>query len=245
MALAVWYGKSPSKPEHDVLALFAHHPGDGITPYEQKFPLRWLSGSTDPPFVNIWTTSVRYFQTMIRSEPAAAEKYRLDSEILYFDKKLLSEEILQFFDVITEASGLVKGWYLAPVKWQLVIAGSRSLESWYKAKHEIGIVKVWEADDFQHCRALVHVEVNQKWLPLSQGALTTYTFYHDLQAQQPGKFLFEGGSLYDLLKIEVRTDHEYSSKVRETLGDSSFALPDDRYVEVYLRAEHPPKQPAA
>jgi hypothetical protein len=61
-----------------------------------------------------------------------------------------------------------------------------------------------------------------------------YAWYGDWQSSRPGYFLLEGGSLYQILKFEVRTAPEYPTRFQLL-----EKLPDDRYPEVYLRAVLP------
>jgi hypothetical protein len=63
-------------------------------------------------------------------------------------------------------------------------------------------------------------------------------FYSDWLNGQPCYLLAEGGALYLIDKFEVIYNPDYASLVLEK-------RPDDRYLEVYLRAVHPPEQPAA
>jgi hypothetical protein len=232
-ALAVWFGKSPRSIEHNILGLVTGFPMDGINEFKKRISLGWLAGSDEPPYANIYTTSVDHFQKLVKLGSPSVEQYRRNYDVLYFDKELLTLEILQFFNVVTEPSGLIKGWYLSEAAYGEVLAGRYSLRSMEQTKPQLGLVKVEESPDFENCRGLVNVEVSERWVPLSPGALGTYTFYNDLQDRRPGYFLFQGGSLYRLLKIELKTAPEYSARLLEKLRD-------DRYPEVYLRAVHAP-----
>ena len=150
----------------------------------------------------------------------------------------MNQEILEIFHVITEPPGLVKGWYVPESEY----TKSRNIQNLLSihghTKPEIGLVKTEESADFENCRGLLHVEITQKWLPLSPEGIRSYTFYNDQQTGRPVYFLFEGGALYHVLKFEVKTAPEYASRL---LGKTR----DDRYPEVYLRAVRPPAQPAA
>jgi len=157
--------------------------------------------------------------------------------VLYFDKKLLSQEILDAFGVITEPPGLIKGWYIAESEYRKAKTIRDLVSAHSHARPELGL-KTEESADFENCRGLVHVEIGQRWLPISPGGIASYTYYNDQQAGQPVHFLFEGGSLYKVLKFEVKAAPEYASGL---LGKTR----DDRYPEVYLRAVHPPAQSAA
>jgi hypothetical protein len=101
----------------------------------------------------------------------------------------------------------------------------------------LGIVKTWESPDFQTCKAIVHLEIRQQWLPSSPEGVRVYGFYAEWTRGRPGYFLAEGGALYSIEKFEVIYAPDYASLVLER-------RPDDRYLEVYLRAVHPPEQPA-
>jgi len=152
----------------------------------------------------------------------------------------LTPEILEVFNVITEPSGLLKGWYVSVDQFaKPPFATVRSLLAAYGgARPYVGIVKVEESADFEYCRGLLHTEISQRWLPFNTiGGLSIHQFYEDFEAGHPGYFLFEGGSLYQIQKFELKMAPEYSARVLEGTRDG-------RYVEVYLHAVHPSDQPA-
>ena len=230
LALAVWFEKSPGTVDHNLLVLFAGRGRDQINyiPSESD-PLFWKTGSSGPPFVNIHSTSVDFFAGQFSSNPQGLARFFDRPEVLHFDKDQLTEPILRAFNVITEPSGLLKGWYVSADE---IVTGAPVQNLLSKHSHsrpEIGLVKVYESEDFKSCRGLLHIEVSQRWLPISSGALSDYSFYRDFVGGHPGYFLFQGGSLYQLLKFETKTDPEYSRFVLEKTRDG-------RYPEVYLRA---------
>lgn len=108
------------------------------------------------------------------------------------------------------------------------------------AKAEIGLTKTGESANFEHCSGVLHVEVMQTWLPLSPEAIKAYAYYNDHQSGRLVYFLFEGGSLYEVLRFEVKAAPEYAGWLG-LLGRT----PDDRYPEVYLRAVRLPARNAA
>jgi hypothetical protein len=235
LALAVWFGKSPQSHEQHLLQLFSGLPAQQIA--QSRFSLLWKAGSSGAPFVNVVETSVDYFSKLLDSSPEQAEAYRQNYEVLYFDKKLLGPQVLEWFQVINEPAGLIKGWFVSATEYEMANENVQTLLSAHAgSRPEIGLIKVEESPDFENCRGLLHVEVSQKWLPLSPEGIGSYVFYRD----QPAKtyFLFEGGALYRVLKFEVKTAPEYASRL---LGKTR----DDRYPEVYLRAVHPPARTAA
>lgn len=239
MALAVWYEKSPRTSLHNVLTLFSRHSTHpGVALWHENVSLRWLTGSKDPPFVNVYAASVNYFNEQLQADPSPWLAYRSNAEVLYFDKKLLPAEVLEFFNLVTEPSGLIKGWYLASSDYDSHMTVRQLLAPRQQQRPWVGLVKTIEAPDSESCRGLIHVEFNQQWLPLSEAGLTTYTYYNDWQDGRPGYLLFEGGSLYRIDKFEVKTVPDYSALVLKKSHD-------DRYPEVYLRAVHPPEQSAA
>ncbi len=198
---------------------------------EDRPSLLWRT-SQGAPYVNIQVTSVDYFIKLLALEPERTAQYREAYEVLYFDKKLLAPQILEMFHIVTEPAGLMRGWYVS-AKECVDSKGTRNLLSRYgSAKPELGLVKTGESADFEYCHGVMHIEVEQKWLPLSPEGIRNYTYYNDYLGGSSGYFLFEGGSLYQVLKFEVKTAPEYAV---ELLGRT----PDDRYPEVYLRAVHP------
>lgn len=236
LAFAVWFGKSAGSSDQNLLELFPSPQSSEII--STRFSLQWRSGSESPPFVNLYATSVNHFSKLLDSNADEVKAFLENPEVLYFDKQLLTERILRAFNVITEPPGLLKGWYVTAEHFQET-PSLRALLSVYSGfRPQIGLVKVSESADFQNCRGLLQVEVGQRWIPLSLKALAVHTFFNDLQDGRSGYFLFEGGSLYQLLKFEVKTAPEYSTRVLEQ-------LPDARYPEVYLRAVRPAEQPAA
>jgi hypothetical protein len=236
LGLAVWFGKSQAEPVQKLLELFTI-PQKSKVEGPTRFSLHWKTGSTEPPFVDVYATSVDYFSQQLHSNPTSLSAFLQTPEVLYFDKQIVNSEILELFRVITEPRGLMKGWYLPgdQVKGKTLRSLMAECDHF---KPQIGLVKIEESPDFQFCRGLVHVEVNQKWLPLSLGGLKIHTFFNDLQDGRPGYFLFQGGSLYRLLKFEVKTAPEYSSMVLEPSRDA-------RYPEVYLRSVPSPEHPSA
>jgi hypothetical protein len=238
LALAVWFDKSSDATEISLLELFPSNLEQFASP--ARYPLNWKSASPGPPFVTVFATSVDHFTRELGSNPEAVARYLKRYEVLYSDKKLLNEQILDSFNVVTEPSGLMKGWYISPLEFETVKReGVRSfLVSRSQAKPEIGLVKIEESSDFENCRGLLNVEYNQKWLPLSPDSIKSYAFYNDWLSRRVGYFAFEGGSVYQIQKIEVKTAPEYSARVLGTTRD-------DRYPEVYLRAVPASEQSAA
>jgi hypothetical protein len=260
LALAVWYGRAPQADEYDLLVLFTGPPMNKIVKPERQ-SLLWKTGLNQPPFVNIYAKSVEDFSGLLASDRESLRPYFEKPRILYFDKHALSTTgILEAFGVVTEPDGLIKGWYLSEDQFDKTQPVRSLLASHGQARPWVGIVKTSESSDFQTCRALIHVEVaerwvppspegpeglsaggaevGKRWLPASPEGITHRAYYSDWLGGHPGCFLFEGGAVYKILKFEVITAPEYSARVLEK-------PPDDRYPEVYLRAVYPPEQPAA
>jgi hypothetical protein len=239
LALVVWFEKSPDRPEQNLLALFSGELRDEITVTPRQ-SLRWKTGVEEPPYVEVHASSVEYFAGQLRTQPAKLSRYRDRSEVLHFDKKLLTDEVIRFFNIITAPSGLVRGWYIELETYDKSVRGEFNLRTRMQGRPEIGIVKTEESPDFTYAKGLPHVEFSQRWLPLSPGALGSYTWYSDWQSKRPGYLLLEGGSLYQILKFEVKTAPEYPTRFQLL-----EKLPDDRYPEVYLRAVLPTERAAA
>ena len=237
LALAVWFGKSPGNRNQNLLELFTSPEMNQIVGPEH-LPLLWKTDSAGPPFVQLHWTSVDYFSRQLNSSPDTLKRFFQNAEVLYFDKRLLSQGVLRAFNVITEPTGLLKGWYVTRDQYKRARTIRNLLSSYEHIRPQVGLVKVWESPDFGTCRGLLHVEVSQRWVPLSPEALPVHTFFNDLQDGRAGCFLFEGGSLYKLKKFEVKTVPEYSTRVLEPLRDA-------RYPEVHLRAMPSPEQSAA
>ncbi|HMD38433.1 MAG TPA: hypothetical protein VKH15_04080 [Candidatus Acidoferrum sp.] len=231
LALAVWFSKNPQSPEQSILALFEGTGKDGFVELK-NLSLLWKTGRSEPPFANVYSTSVEYFARVLVQEPETLKNYIDNSEVLFFDKKFLPKPVLDAFGILTEPAGLLKGWYVSAFDYEKENTTGRLLSSRGNIRPEVGLVKTQESDDFEHCRGLLHVEVSQRWLPLSPGGITSYSYYSDFRNDQPGYFIFEGGSLYKILKFEVKTEPNYATLVLE-------APRDGRYPEVYLRAVHP------
>jgi hypothetical protein len=239
LALAVWFDKSPARPEQNLLVLFSGKLRNEITVTPRQ-SLSWKTGIDGPPFLEVHATSVEYFTEELRRDPSKLTTYRNQSEVLYFDKQLLTNEVTHYFNVITAPSGLIRGWYVERELYERSVSGEFSLRSRMQSRPAIGIVKTEESTDFNYAKGLLHVEVNQRWLPLSPSALPVYSWYSDWQSQRPGFLILEGGALYQILKFEVKSAPEYPARFQ--LLDK---IPDDRYVEVYLRAMPPTELAAA
>ena len=236
LALAVWFGGSDGSVQN-LLELYSGLPGQGSFTDPVRFSLLWKTGSQNPPFVEVSAGSVEYFLQLLASGDQAVLRFFHKPDVLYFDKELLSDPILKSFNIVTEPPGLLKGWYVDADQ-----AKARTvrdlLSSWGGSKPQLGLVKTWESPDFENCRGLIHFEINQRWLPLSLAGLRNFTFFNDLQAGKPGFFLFRGGSFYQPLKFEEKTEPAYSNLVLQRSSD-------DRYPEVYLRSVRPSEKPAA
>ena len=259
LALAVWFEKSPTagehKPrslppmpryglpeesagpgEHKLLMLFTGPETDRIEPLRQ--PLLWKAGVEGPPFIVINWTSVKFFSQLLRSDPNFVQHFFPDAEVIYFQKRWLSQEILDAFRIVTEPSHLIKVWCVYHDQYGKGQTVQSLLASRAGRRPEVGIVKTWESPGFETCRAIFHVEVGQEWRPASpEGIMHSSGFYSDWLSGRPCYLLAEGGALYYLEKFEVIYAPDYERLVLER-------RPDDRYLEVYLRAVHPPEQPA-
>ncbi len=204
---------------------------------QDRLSLLWQTGSEGAPFADVRVASVDFFAKLL-AYPDQVAGYREACEVLYFDKKLLIPEILELFGIVTEPAGLMKGWYISAREFADSKGAGSRLPRYSGAKPELGLVKTGESTDFEYCHGILHVERDQKWLPLSPEGIRSYNYYNDQMTESSGYFLFEGGSLYRILKFEVKTAPEYAGKL---LGRT----PDDRYPQVYLRAVHPSSQPSA
>jgi len=246
MALAVWYQKSPSSETQFLLELIVADGFDFKGFHDDRLSLLWKSGSEGQPYANVKVTSVDYFLDLLAGHPAEAAQYHEGTlEVLYFNKDLLSKDpsystLLDLFHIVTDPGGLMKGWYVTEDEFEKSSTVQALLSRRGSARPELGIVKVWESPDLEHCRGILHVEIQGKWLPLSPQGVRAYTYYADAQSGRRAYFIFEGGALYEVLRFEVKTAPEYASR---------FGLleqaPDDRYPEVYLRSVRPPARPAA
>lgn len=235
LALAVWFGRSAQASEHKLLMLFTGSETNNIELVHHS--LLWQAGVEGPPFVAVHWTSVAFFALQLRSNPNDVHLYFCDPKVIYFQRHLLSPDIANAFGIITKPPGLIEVWCVSQTQYkgQTVqsLLGSRG-----SFRREVGIVKTWEAPDFETCKAIVHVEVGQRWLPSSPEGISVNGFYTDVINEQSGFLLEETGVLYQIVKFEVIYDPDYGRRVIER-------RPDDRYVEVYLRAVHPPEKTAA
>lgn len=237
LALAVWFEKSQQEGDQHLLELFAG-PDNRKDIKASRFSLLWKTGSEGAPYVDLHTTSVTYFSELVTSQPDRIRTYQTSSEVLFFDKKLLSREILDAFGIATEPAGLIKGWYVTEAEYKQANNMQRLLATTGSSRPYLGLVKVEESPDFQNCRGLIQGEISQKWVPVSPDGVRAFSYFNDLLAGRDVYFLFEGGSLYQVLKFEIKIAPEYGTRL---LGKTV----DDRYPEVYLRAVRPLAAPAA
>jgi len=241
LALAVWYGKRSGQEEQNLLLLYAGPPRETFDGSERQ-PLFWKAGSQGPPFARVHATSLDYFLKRLLLESPDLRSYFENFEVLYFEKDLLDEQILQRFNVIAEPSGLTKGWYIDAVDYAKYTTIRGLLGRYGSLRPDVGLVKVEESADFEHCRGVLHAEIDKGigrwWLPQSPDALSGTASYDDYLNGRPGCFLFQGGALYRILRFEVKTAPQYAAKVLQKRRD-------DRYAEVYLRAVRPSEEPAA
>jgi hypothetical protein len=239
LALVVWFDKSLGRPEQNLLVIFSGTLRNEITVTPRQ-SLRWKTGVEGPPFLEVHASSVEYLTEELRRDPSALTRYRNQSEVLYFDKHLLTEEIAHYFNVIVAPSGLIRGWYIDRELFERSVKGEFNLRSRMQARPEIGIIKTEESADYSYAKGLLHVEISQRWLPISSSGLGVYSWYSDWQSQRPGFLMMEGGALYQILKFEVKTAPEYPTRFHLL-----EKIPDDRYAEVYLRTVPPSERAAA
>jgi hypothetical protein len=232
LALAVWYQKQRQSDRQHLLMLFTEPPPLlRIEKLEQR--LLWNTGPGGPPLVEIDWTSVGYFKRELGQNPNSLTMYRENFEVLYFKRDLVDPAVLKAFRVVTEPDGLIQGWYVDPEEFSKLARPRILLQHYIPYKPQLGLLKTFEAPDFQTCRGLIHGEFDQFWLPASPGQLRVHDFYNDYLNSRPGYLLFEAGSLYKIEKFEVILKPSYSAIVLRP-------LPDDRYPEVYLRTVHSP-----
>jgi len=235
LALAVWFGKSAGVTQN-LLELFSGTVGDRFV--ETRFSLLWKTGSDSPPFVDIRAGSVRYFSEQLATNRAALGHFFEGSEVLYFDKTLLDAHILEQFKIRTEPAGLLKGWYVDQDHYSAVHSLRNVLSTYCVFKPQVGLVKTSPPTDFEKCIGIPHVEVGQRWLPLSSTGAKIHSFFNDFLDDKPGYFVFEGGSVYQLVGFEAITAPQYANLVLEPSRD-------DRYLEVHLRSVLPSERSAA
>jgi hypothetical protein len=239
LALAVWFDKVQSSTDQNMLVLFTRTFSQDIK-VALRESLQWKTGLEGPPFVEVHSSSVEHFTEALRTDSTALARYKSRSEVLYFNASLLTDEIKRYFKVITAPSGLVRGWYIEQELYERSLKGEFSLQSRMQAHPEVGIIKTDESADFVYAKGLIHIEVNQRWVPLSVDGLRVYSWYTDWQSKRPGFLLLEGGALYEILRFEVKTAPEYPNRFQ--LLES---LRDGRYPEVYLRAVLPAQRTTA
>jgi hypothetical protein len=237
LALAVWFRKSLGIREQHLFLVYGGRVVGGIAS-PVTVPLYWKTGSQDSPLVLIEATDVDWFLQQRSVNPQPLIRYQNDYEVLYFDKNLLPPGLLDFFHVITEPPGLMKGWYADEEEYLKSRNTGDLLAAHSATKPIFGLVKT-EEKDFENCRGILHEEVSQKWTPVSPDGIRVYRYYSDFQKGRPVYFIFEGGALYQVLRFEVKTNPDYAGRFG-LLGKPS----NDRYPEVYLRAVRPPAQPA-
>ena len=237
LALAVWFDKSPDAGEHKLLMLFV---GPEMNNIESELqPLLWKAGVQGPPFIKIQWTSVRFFSQRLRLDPSYVQQYYPNAEVIYFQKRSLTQDILDAFRIVTEPSHLIKVWCVSDNEYGKGRTIQALLASRAGVRQEVGIVKTWESADFETCKAILQVEVGQQWRPANpEGIMHSSALYSDWLSGRPYCLLAEGGALYRIEKFEVIHAPDYERLVLER-------RPDDRYLEVYLRAVHPPERPAA
>lgn len=236
LALAVWFERSPQAAEHKLLMLFTGPEMNNIELAHHA--LLWKSGVEGPPFIVVHWTSVAFFTQQLRAHADFVQRSFPDPKVIYFQRHLLSRDIVDAFGIAPQAPPhLIKVWIVTQDEYVKEHSIQR-LRATRRGRPETGILKTWESDDFETCRALIHFEVGQRWLPSSPEGITQFEFYVDWQRGRTRYFLAELGALYQIVKFEVIYAPDYAGLVIER-------RPDDRYVEVYLRAVHPPKEPAA
>src|SRR5579863_1297820 len=74
LAMAVWFRKSPSADEQNLLELLTGPPIEGIA--RDRLSLLWKTGSASPPYVNIYATSVDDFLKLAVADPNQTALYQ-------------------------------------------------------------------------------------------------------------------------------------------------------------------------
>jgi len=202
-------------------------------------PLLWKAGVEGPPFIAIRGTSIAFFSQQLRSNSSGLQHFFRDPKVIYFQRRLLSRDILDAFRIVTEPSHLIKVWCVYHNEYGKGQTVQALLASRVGRKSEVGIVKTWESLDFETCKAIFHVEIDQRWQPASpEGTMQSSGFCSDWLNGRPCRLLAESGALCYVEKFEVTYAPDYERLVIER-------QPDDRCLEVYLRTVHLPEQPAA
>jgi len=238
LALAVWFERAPQGSEHKLLMLFTGPEMNKIEPVRHS--LLWKAGVEGPPFIVVYWTSVAFFTQQLHANSNFVQHSFPDPKVIYFQRHLLSRDIVDAFGVAPQAPPhLIKVWCVYHDQYGKGQTVQSLLASRVGMTPDSGIVKTWESPDFETCKAIFHVAVGQQWRPGNpEGIMQSSGFYSDWLNGQPCYLLAEGGALYLIDKFEVIYNPDYASLVLEK-------RPDDRYLEVYLRAVHPPEQPAA
>ena len=237
LALAAWFERSPQGSEHKLLMLFTGPEMNNIE-FDRQ-PLLWKAGVEGPPFIVIHWTSITFFSPLLRSNPNVVQQSFPGAEVIYFQRRWLTQEILDAFRIVTEPSHLIKVWCVYHDQYGTGQTVQALLASRAGRRQEVGIVTTWESPDFESRKAIFHVEVGQQWRPANpEGIMQSSGFYSDWLRGRRCYLLAEGGALYYIEKFEVIYAPDYERLVIER-------RPDDRYLEVYLRTVHPPDQPAA
>jgi len=236
LALAVWHQKDANSDYQHLLELIA---GDAMPGFpNDRLSLLWKTGSQTPPYADVFCTTINDFMRRVTADPGQAARYKERFEVLFFDKDLLPPELVEMFQILTEPSGLIKGWVISEEEYDSAQNVQVLLSKHSHTRPLLGLVKTTESADFEYCRGIVHVQIEKKWLPVSPEGIRPYSYYADWQRGRRVYFVFEGGSLYQVLKFEVKGAPELAHRLLRRNAD-------DRYPEVYLRTVPVPARPAA
>lgn len=235
LSLAIWFNKDDTERVHLMENIVLPQYEENHEPYE---PLEFEHASyakgweIDIPLHHILIYSYppeKVLEYMIRKEDPWIREFLNNFSVLYFNSSLLSSEILETFNIITEPKNFIKGWYLEKRSLDQLRRSKNEIYRWQSSKHEIGILQTSESIDFNRKVGIMHVEINGKWLPSTKNGVQSYTWYKNSVERIPGFFLFEGGKIYKIEGFEVKRLPEVSKKV---IQQNKY----DEYVEVHLSA---------
>jgi hypothetical protein len=152
-------------------------------------------------------------EKMIDAKDKWIQDFTSDAETLFFDAEALSPKILDAFKIRVEPDNFLKGWYLDADQIKELAESPEKIQQWSSSRPTLGVMQTSESTDFSRKVGIMHVEIENQWLPIGPTAVTSYTWYSDWLQRRPGAILFRGGTILRIDGFEIKTLANISKQV--------------------------------
>jgi len=229
--LAIWFKRQDSREIHLMEAMESQiHRAEvaQLPPQELRHSAQDMGWRLSAQLHHVIVYSPRTtLERMIAFNDQWIREFSTDSETLYFDPEALCPAILDAFRIRVEPNNFLKGWYLDAAQVKELAESPGKIQQWSSSRPTIGMMQTSESSDFARKVGIMHVEIENQWIPMGPSAVTSYTWYGDWLQRKPGALLFRGGTIFRIEGFEVKTLANISRDVVKP-------TPRNEYVEAHL-----------